>query len=328
MLDIIITHYKEPWEVCRKLFWMIDLQRMVDWEQITVTVVNDGGFRLPEERLAELHYPVHQLDIPHGGISAARNAGMENAKGEWIMYCDCDDTYENIYALRDIQNILSKEAEERFDMLWCKCTAEDNIKNTDLLYVIPEKQVFVFCHGKIYRRRFLMDEGIRFDTSLTFNEDSHFNAVIIARTPHTRIGQVRTHAPAYSWIRRGNSVTTREGVDDEAELNQFHRNLMVTEENRLHRGYENYCGMVTRTAYDVYYMMYGKRLTMRGKRRIYDEFAPWIRERRTAFGQVPPEILDQIREISRMELLEPGEIVPDSHETVAEWVRKTVEVTG
>ena len=68
MLDIVITHYKEPWEVCRPLFETLDAQRGVDWDQIRVTVVNDGGIMLPGDKLIGLSYWVQQLDIPHGGI--------------------------------------------------------------------------------------------------------------------------------------------------------------------------------------------------------------------------------------------------------------------
>ena len=34
MLDIVITHYTEPWSVCRPLFETLDAQRGVDWDQI------------------------------------------------------------------------------------------------------------------------------------------------------------------------------------------------------------------------------------------------------------------------------------------------------
>lgn len=325
MLDIIITHYREPWEVCRKMFWMLDVQRCVDWSQIRVTVVNDGGFRLPDERIAELHYPVEQLDIPHGGISAARNAGMENARGEWIMYCDCDDMFENAYSLRNIQEVLRPETEEKYDMLWSHCLAEDYVEGRQNLYPIPRKTVFVFCHGKVYRRQFLMDENIRFDTELTFNEDSHFNAIVIARTPYTRIGEIKSNAPVYVWIRRENSVTTSEGSKDKAAYCQFRRNLKVTEENRLHLAHENYCGMITRTAYDAYFMTHGNRISTKCKRLIADEFTPWIAERVDLFREVPPDILEQIRDISRGELLDPGENVLDSHEAVKQWVLKTAK---
>ena len=100
MLDIVITHYREPWEICRKQFIMLDMQRRVDWKDIRVTVINDGGHRLPEECLAGLSYPIEQLDIPHGGISAARNAGIEHSTAEWLCFCDFDDMFADVYALR------------------------------------------------------------------------------------------------------------------------------------------------------------------------------------------------------------------------------------
>ena len=326
MLDIIITHYEEDWTVCRKQFRMLDLQRCVDWEQVHVTVINDGGQHIPEDKLEDLCFPVKQIDIPHGGVSMARNAGIENATEPWIMFCDCDDSFANIYALNDIMNILRMEdTESRFDMMWCDIVEEDCINGAQMLCMVPYSKIFVFCHGKVYRRRFLLDDGIMFDPDLRFNEDSCLNAVIIARTPHTRIGQIRTHAPVYAWIRRENSVTTGTDAQDAGAWGQFHRNMKVTEENRLHRADENYAGMVTRTAYDTYYMMHDRRISPQMKRRISDEFIPWIRERAEAFGRVRKEILEQIREVSRSELVEPGEKVPDSHEDVRAWVNK---ITG
>ena len=326
MLDLIITHYKEDWAVCRKQFQMLDLQRCVDWGQIRVTVVNDGGHRLPEEKLADLSFPVTQVDIPHGGVSRARNAGIEHATEPWIMFLDCDDCFANIYALKDIMNILNqKDAEDLFDMMWCDCCEEDYINGAEQLYLMQYNKIFVFCHGKVYRRRFLLEEHIRFDPELRFNEDSCFNAVIIAKTPHTRIGQIKTLSPVYAWIRRRGSVTTSEGAHDEGALGQFHRNLIVTEENRKHREPEHYAGMVTRTAYDTYYMLMDRTISPQCKRRIADEFIPWMRERMNVFGKVDAEILDQIRSVSKSELVEAGELIPDSHEIVRAWMHK---ITG
>lgn len=327
MLDLIITHYKEPWEVCRKQFQMLDLQRMIDWAEIRVTVINDGGEHLPEERLAELVYPVRQIDIPHGGISAARNAGIDAATQPWIMFCDCDDCFSNIYALRDIMNILHMpDTLERFDMVWCACAEEDDIEGYRILQMIDRQKVFVFCHGKIYRREFLTAERIRFDQRLTFNEDSCFNATIIARTPHTRIGEIKSHAPVYTWIRRTRSVTTGDNAPDDGAYGQMRRNMTVTEENRLHRSRDNYCGMVTRTAYDAYYILHGARVSADGKRRIAAEFIPWMKAHQTDFGEVSPEILDQIRTVSKSELIGMNERIPDSYETVRTWVDRITEV--
>lgn len=321
MLDIIITHYKEPFEVGEKLFQIIALQRCIDFEQIRVMVVNDGGYRLPDEKLTGLPYQVEQIDIPHGGVSKARNKGIECATGKWIMFCDFDDSFAGIYALREIINTLNTDD---FDMLWSRIIAEDYVDGKQLLYFSPDKQRFVFCHGKVYRTAFLRESGIRFRDELVFNEDSCFNAEIIAYTPHTRIGQITSGFPLYCWVKRENSVTNS-GRQDEASYGHFRRNLIVTGDYERNKDIRYY-GMVTRTVYDVFYMIFGKRNSMQMRRRILDDFAPWIAERLDAFGRVTDDHLDEIREISRMELIEPDELIPDNHEDVSKWVNGIVDV--
>lgn len=320
MLDIVITHYKEPYEVGDKLFRMIGMQRCVNFENVRVTVINDGGERLPEEKLAELPYPVEQIDIPHGGISAARNAGIYNAKGEWIMFCDFDDTFASIFSLREYMNVLNTD---KYDMLWCRLLAEDYLDGKQMLYYVPDKQRFVFCHGKVYRTAFLKEGNVRFDTELVFNEDSCFNAVIIARTHYTRIGEIKSQMPLYVWIRRQNSVTNS-GREDEATWGHFRRNMKVTAE--YENGDDRYPGMVTRSAYDAYYMVFGKRNSMQMRRRIVDEFAPWIAERMDVFGKVDRDTLEEIRRVARMELIEPDEVVPDGYEQILKWIQGIVDI--
>ena len=323
MLDIVITHYREPWEVCRKLFLSLDLQRGIDWKEIRVTLVNDGGHRLPDERLAELCFPIEQLDIPHGGISRARNAGRDHTKEPWLMYCDCDDSFSNIYALEDIMNVLhsSMNVREMFDMMWTKCWEETE---DGVVFMIPDYRVFVFCHGKIYNRDFLDRENIRFEEELTFNEDSCFNAVLIARTTNKRIGAIKSHCPVYTWIRRRGSVTTGEGAQDNGTYCNFRRNLIVTEENRLHRPAE-YPGMVARTAYDAYFMINARRITDSCKQQILDEFRPWIRERAGEVGKTDQARLDAILAISKDELADAEGKHEESHEQIQEWIRKVAQ---
>ncbi len=321
MLDIVITHYTEPWEVGEKLFRMIGLQRCIDFSDIRVMVVNDGGHRLPEEKLAELPYPVEQIDIPHGGVSKARNKGIESATGKWIMFCDFDDNFASIFSLREIMNLLGTE---HHDMLWCKILAEDYVDGKQLLYVTPEKQRFVFCHGKVYRREFLLEKDIRFREDLVFNEDSCFNAVCIARTEGKRVGEIVSPVPLYVWIRRTQSVTNS-GREDEATYGHFRRNMIVTAEYEGTDDPRLY-GMVTRTVYDAYYMVFSNKSSMQMRRRIVDEFKPWIAERADAFGKVDEETLQEIRLISRIELVNPDEIIPDSHEEVTKWMNTLVDI--
>lgn len=324
MLDIVIPRYKEPWEVGEKLFDIINLQRGINFDDVRVLLIHDGTEPFPAEYFDGYRYRVEQIRIPHGGVSAARNAGIDHATGSWIMFCDFDDTFCSVYALRDILTVLPADG---YDVLWGKLIAEDLIDGHEMLFFTPEKQIWVFTHAKVYRRQFLLDSGIRFNEDLSFNEDSEFNARIIARISHKRIGQINTRCPMYVWIRRHNSVT-QSGREDEAAYGQFRRNLIVTQENKEHRGEECYRGMVTRTVWDTWFMVQGARIGNGMKRTITDEFIPWIRERMDAFLKVEPDILRQIREVSRNELLDPGETVRDEPEIVLAWVNELIKRSG
>lgn len=316
-LDIIVPHYKESWDVGEKLFQMIGLQRGISTDDFRVTIVNDGGHRVDEEHLKQFRYPIRQIDIPHKGVSAARNAGMDAADGRWVMFCDFDDTFATAYSLRDIITVLDAD----MDMMYSRIVVEDFTDGHDLLYISPDVQKLVFCHGKVYRLDFLREKKIRFDEGMNFQEDSLFNSVVVARTPHTRVAEIKTLSPVYIWIRRASSVTNS-GREDEAIMGHFIRNLKVTEENRLNREFKCYCGMVTRTAWDTYYMIHGNEASNRLKRKILDLFIPWMRERMKYYGKAEPDILDKIREVARSELYKGG--YSDSPADVGRWLNITL----
>lgn len=316
MLEIIMPHYKEPWNVVKPFFDMLCCQHCVNFSEFSVHIVHDGTPGFNRKYFEDMPFQVTQTTIRHGGVSAARNYGLDHAKAKWICFCDCDDTFVSVYALHEIMNVLGSD---QYDMLWSRMVVEDYIGEEKHLYFSPDRARFVFTHAKVYRTAFLHESGIRFDESLTFNEDSCFNATIISRTPYKRIGEIRSTFPIYAWIRRANSVTNS-GRDDEANYGHFRRNLIVTEENRKNRGEEFFQGMVTRTAYDAYYMLHSRGISDGIKAKIRSEFVPWITERYEAFGKVDADALDKIREIARIELYDMNENIPDDHESIAAWV--------
>lgn len=67
------------------------------YQNIEIILVNDGS----KDRSLEIcqHFAaedsrVHIIDKPNGGVSSARNAGLNVANGEFIMFCDSDDWAE------------------------------------------------------------------------------------------------------------------------------------------------------------------------------------------------------------------------------------------
>ena len=63
--------------------------------QYEIICVNDGSTDNSLKILKEWEckYPktIRIIDKPNGGMSSARNAGMMEACGEWLYFCDSDD---------------------------------------------------------------------------------------------------------------------------------------------------------------------------------------------------------------------------------------------
>ena len=79
-------------------------QSNVGWEMICV---NDGStddsLQLLQE-YARKDNRIHVLTQPNQGLSAARNAGMAAAQGEWLLFLDSDDCLASPAALQILEN--------------------------------------------------------------------------------------------------------------------------------------------------------------------------------------------------------------------------------
>lgn len=74
LLDLIIPHYDETLEQGRKMFEMLRLQRIVDFDDFRVILVHDGEDRRFQENVNlddEYPYQITELTIPHKGVSGA-----------------------------------------------------------------------------------------------------------------------------------------------------------------------------------------------------------------------------------------------------------------
>lgn len=316
MLDIIVTHYNEPWETGAKLFAMLDLQRGIDFSQISVILVNDGEENaLPAECFRHRPYKITQISIPHAGVSAARNAGLRAATAEWVAFCDFDDTYTNIYSLKCILDLLPAPD---YDMLKGDLIAEDFMDGHTSLTLSPEIACMVFLHGKFYRRSFLLRHDIWFDEELNFNEDSEFNAIVNTCIDYTRIGNFKTFAPVYAWCRRPMSVTSSPGKTDAATWGHYRRNLKVCDATLQRMPLSHFRGMITRTCYDTYFMCHSDAVSPEMKARIVDDFKPFYRKYKPFFGVDDPDTLEKIVAIARAELQDAD--IPVDETTLAQWL--------
>lgn len=106
MIDIIIPAYN-----CEKM-----LENTVDsviksgLRDFKVTVINDGSADSTEtvcEKLSEKYDNFDFISKENGGVSSARNFGVEKTSGEYILFFDADDTVDE-GAFLGIEDLLSR----------------------------------------------------------------------------------------------------------------------------------------------------------------------------------------------------------------------------
>lgn len=79
-----------------------------------IIVINDGSTDDTLERIKSVKCEkIKIIDKPNGGISSARNAGITNAYGEYLIFCDADDYMDE----RAIQHLIERAEKTDADIV-------------------------------------------------------------------------------------------------------------------------------------------------------------------------------------------------------------------
>lgn len=209
-LEILIPQYKEPDEVIKPLLDSIALQQGVNLKRdVGVIIVNDGtDVLLSDELLNSYDFDITYLkNEKNMGISYTRNRAFDNSTAEYVMFCDDDDMFFSslgLYTIFEYMNETMDSGIMGFDVLVPYFKEEvENVNGKTIYY--NHKKDKTFNHGKIYRRRYLLDNNIRFNTNVPLHEDVYFNA--LALTIGTDIKYVENCY--YVWRNNKNSTTRK-----------------------------------------------------------------------------------------------------------------------
>lgn len=199
-LQVLIPQYRETDEIIKPLLDSIALQQNVDFGEVGVVICNDGSdVFLSDELLAVYPFVVEYHKEPHRGVSATRNACLDYAVADYVMFCDADDMFHNACGLW----IVFREMEAGFDCLVSQFVEETRTPDeTKTPTYINRDMDSTFVHGKVLRRGYLTEKGIRFKDELTIHEDSYFN--ILAQNLSENVKYCPT--PFYLWRWRDSSV--------------------------------------------------------------------------------------------------------------------------
>lgn len=203
-LSIIVTHFKEPFRVVRPLLDSVMLQRSVDLNEVEVVIVNDGDeYLLDEEEFKKYPFDIRYIINEKKTVSAARNRGLDEAQGEYIQFCDCDDMFYCCNALYYIFNEMKVEG--AFDGL-CDAFFEESHPDTGQTLYLQHNGTDLFVHGKIWKKDYLIKNEIRFRDDLSIHEESPFTYLALNCSGNVKLCPI----PFYLWCWNDNSVCRRD----------------------------------------------------------------------------------------------------------------------
>lgn len=245
-LTIVVPHYHETWEECKFLFDSIEIQHGIDFNDFSVLIVNDGDDVVLDKSVFENYkYEINYVIKPHGGLSDTRNYGIEHGDSEYIMFCDSDDGFLNNYGL----HLVFSAIQEGFDFLMSSFV-EEQPENGGWKIHRRDKDI-VFVHGKCYRRQFLLDKNLRFDTEMYFSEDSVFNKIAYLEADTRK--EITT--PFYLWAWHEGSTVRKDRetlvIREYAQVMKMRTKIC---EQLEQRGFiDDYFESVCKTFFDSYY---------------------------------------------------------------------------
>lgn len=191
-------------------------QSVRDWEMILV----DDGSTDDSGRLcdawAQRDERIRVIHKANGGLASARNAGLDAARGEWIMFPDSDDMWEDGM----LETMLA--ASQDVDVVCCglrmfPASAQDAWASYDAHYPTARQWAEDIRHvyynsisacTKLYRRASIC---CRFDEALRHAEDLVFNLTYLPQARGIRFIPQRLYR--YRWDDTQNTLGKRFWLD-------------------------------------------------------------------------------------------------------------------
>ena len=179
-------------------------------------LINDGSKDRSGEICDEYARKDSRVRVFHkenGGVSSARNVGLDNARGEWITFVDSDD-WIDVHSIMNYQIAVDNDvdmviqgyvienasSENSYFGIDYTGTANDAISNLDKDYYLG------FVWNKLFNNNILAASSLKFDETLSFQEDFLFSLDYMTLCRRIRsISSVGYHYYMPDWGQKYNS---------------------------------------------------------------------------------------------------------------------------
>lgn len=222
-------------------------QSYADFELILVDDGSTDSSGFICDSYVQIDERVRVFHKENGGVSSARNVGINNARGKWITFCDSDDYVANNW-LEAFFNISGgvNLAVQSFDFADC-CSSGFKGGVADFIETFHDKNIVGYTGNKLFLRQILEKYSIQFDESFTFHEDEVFAyqyLQYIDKIVFTPQCAYHYNRPAFDVKYRGEIFEPHYAVF--CIIEQIHRHKPIN------RAYEFYLRILYRSLFDSF----------------------------------------------------------------------------
>lgn len=179
----------------------VQRQTFCDWELL---IVDDGSTDRSNEvavGFAEKEERIKVLSKENGGLSDARNYGLEYATGKYVHFFDSDDLIEPDF----YEKMVAAIEQEYSDIVVCGYYKDFELENEtiksskvackDFVFPPPENinafdfftQIFNYAWNKLFKISFLKVNTLKYENGLSIIEDKEFMSRVIGFNPAIKV---------------------------------------------------------------------------------------------------------------------------------------------
>ena len=189
------------------------------YQNLEIILVNDGSTDKSEEiclRYAQNDKRVRYIKKDNGGVSSARNTGIDSSTGDYITFVDPDDWCEtNMY-----YEIIRTAKNYETDAVFCGFSMDSDLTSKSKLYgecfsgkvstnkvwghLFSQDGYYTSIWNKLFRANLIKNdkETLYFETNIIMGEDEEWLSRVMAKCESVYL----LSEPLYHWIRHSSGA--------------------------------------------------------------------------------------------------------------------------